>query len=596
MSLGRNPMNLLILLVVTLLVSGNLPLAAQGEVKNFIPITDEVLLNPDPADWLMPSRTFDWQRFSPLDQINRDNVDQLQLAWVRGLDPGIQENIPVVYKGVMYVAAPGDVIQALDATNGDLIWEYRHALPDDLEDFMSLGEISRNLAIYDDLIFHGAADGYIVALDARTGKVRWQTQAHDYKTGSRHSSGFIVMDGKVLSGRSCATTRCFIAAHDARAGKEVWRTYTAAAPGEPGGDSWGGLPLESRIHVSPWGNPGSYDPQRQVVYWGVGVPKPYPRILRHHGDVDAVPRSSPSELYTNCTLALDVKTGKIVWYYQHLPGDDWDADHVEERILVNSVVKPDPRAVKWISSKITPGEQRDILVTLGEPGGLFALDRETGEFLWATPFPSDSPEFHIGHIDVETGQTFLNWDRVTKQVGDTVISCYKNTKSYWPMAYNPKNNSLYIPFNEECVVQTSNPDTPTGTGPRGGMPRPGSDPQAFAGLAKVNISTGEVDRFHTQPVATNGATLVTAGNLVFWGDLGRRFRAFDTDTGEMVWETILGDAIQNSTITYAVNGRQYVAVLTGWGILTGRYLSYTPEVKVPGGHNAIYVFALPESE
>ena len=584
---------LLPILIVFLL--GHLPAVVVGQVKDFVPVTEEHLANPAAGDWLMPSRTFDWQRFSPLDQINRDNVSQLSLAWVRGLNPGIQENIPLVSNGVMYVAAPGDLIQALDATNGDLIWEYQRELPEDLPGFVTLAEISRNLAIYQDMIYHGAADGYIIALDARTGEVRWETQAHDYKQGSRHSSGFITMDGKVLSGRSCASTRCFIAAHDAMTGKEVWRTYTAAIPGEPGGDTWGGLPLERRIHVSPWGNPGSYDAKRGLVYWGVGVPKPYPRILRHDGDVDAVPRSSPSELYTNCTLALDIKTGKIVWYYQHLPGDDWDADHVEERILVRSTVKPDPDSVKWISSKLSSDEERDILVTLGEPGGLFALDRDTGEFLWATPFPHDSPQFHLGHVDVETGQTFLNWDGVTKNVGDTVISCYKNTKSYWPMAYSPLNNSLYIPYNEECVEQTSNPDTPTGTGPRSGLPRPGVASEEWAGLAKVNVSTGETDHFYTQRVAGNGATLVTAGNLLFWGDLSRRFRAFDTDSGKILWETILGDAIQNSTITYAVDGRQYVAVLTGWGILTGRYLGYTPEVKVPGMHNAIYVFALPES-
>ena len=166
----------------------------------------------------------------------------------------------------------------------------------------------------------------------------------------------------------------------------------------------------------------------------MAVPKPYPRIIRHDGDVDAVPRSSPSELYTNCTLALDVKTGKIVWYYQHLPGDDWDADHVEERILVNTTVNPDPKAVKWVNPKITPGEKREILVTLGEPGGLWALDRETGEFLWASPFPFDVPEFHISHVDVETGQTFLNWDRVTKAIGETRIACYKEPRviGRWP--------------------------------------------------------------------------------------------------------------------------------------------------------------------
>ncbi len=158
----------LLLPILTVCLLGSLPAVVVGQVKDFVPVTEEMLANPAAGDWLMPSRTFDWQRFSPLDHVNRDNVSQLSLAWVRGLKPGIQENIPLVYNGVMYVAAPGDLIQALDATNGDLIWEYQRQLPEDLSGFVALAEISRNLAIYDDMIYHGAADGYIIALDART--------------------------------------------------------------------------------------------------------------------------------------------------------------------------------------------------------------------------------------------------------------------------------------------------------------------------------------------------------------------------------------------------------------------------------------------
>ena len=572
------------------------PLTGQREVKGFVPITEEMLLDPDPADWLMQNRTVDLQRFSPLAQINQDNVGQLSLAWARGMEPGLQETIPVVYDGVMYVANPGDVIQALDATTGDLIWEYRRHLPQDVAQLVAFYEISRSLAIYDDMVFHAAADGYIIALDARTGELRWETQAHDYKSGRKHTSGVIIADNKILSGRACPESkRCFIAAHDAKTGKALWRRYTTAAPGEPGGDSWGGLPVELRVHASPWGIPGSYDHVRKLVYWGAANPAPYTRIARHGGNPDAVSRSSPAELYSNSTMALHVETGEVAWYYQHLPGDDWDEDHVHERIMINTRVDPDPDSVKWINPNVSAGENREIVLTVGEPGGIWALDRGTGEFLWATPFPFDVPEFHISDIDVETGKTHLNWDLVSKSIGETHILCFHNTKGYWPMAYNPENNSVYIPYNDYCLQQTSNADTPTGTGPRIVIPRPGADPDALAGLAKLNVSTGRVELLHTQRAPSMAGTLVTAGNLVFWGDLDRRVRAFDADTGEVLWETILGDSMQNGPITYSVNGRQYVAVLTGWALTELLFLGAVPEIRVPAGHNAIYVFSLSES-
>ncbi len=553
-----------------------------------------MLLEPDPADWLMLSRTYDYQRFSPLDQINRDNVRHLRLVWARGMEgPGRHENIPIVHQGVMYVANPPAVIQALDATNGDLVWEYRRRLPGDLNAIVdSLGK-TRSLGIYEDLIFYPAPDGYLVALDARTGQVRWETKVHDYRT-TRHGSAPVVVDGKVLTGRASSQERSFIAAHDARTGKELWRTYTAPAPGEPGGDTWGNVPVEKRT-TSPWGNPGSFDPVRNLVYWGIANPTPNSRLKRH-GNPDAVPRFAPANLYSNSTVALNPDTGKIVWYYQHLPGDDWDLDHVQERVLVKTIVNPDPKAVKWISASIPRGEVREIILTVGEAGGLWALDRESGRFLWATPFPYDVPEFHLSHIDVETGRTFINWDRVAKKDGERHIVCFHDTKGYWPMAYHPGKNALYIPYNDYCLDQTTNLKERSGTGPRLTTPRPGADPQALGGIAKVNVSTGQIQRFYNQKVPTQGAVVVTAGDVVFWGDLNRRFRAFDADTGKILWETIVGDNILNSTITYAVDGKQYVAVLTGEAGRTRQLLRYNPEVRILASHNAIYVFALPEAQ
>jgi alcohol dehydrogenase (cytochrome c) len=571
---------------VALLALSAYPRAQEASRRSadFRPVTEEMLSQPAPEDWLMYSRTYDAQRFSPLKEITRDNVGRLQQVFKRELGAGIQESIPIVYRGVLYVAAPGASVLALDATTGDVLWE--HKRPG--------GGSSRTkaLAIYEDLVFYQSPDGFIVALDARTGAVRWETAS----TGNL-ISGVIVADGKVLSGRACGTERdnCYISAHDARTGREVWRFYTVPAAGDPGDASWGGAPPGGRL-ASPWGLAGGYDPERRLILWGIANPMPNTRAARHGGNARAIPLSAPADLYSNSTVALNPATGALVWYYQHLPGDDWDLDYTNERVLVRTVVNPNPRFVKWINPDAATTEPRDIVLTVGEGGGIWALDRETGRFLWANPFPFDPPEFLISRIDVETGQTFINERVLVDAPGKRRTVCFWNTKSYWPMAYHPGLNSLFVPYTDNCLDMTA--ASPAAEGQpavperRVGVPRPGSRADEFAGLAKVNVETGEVQHIYKSRAPGQGAVLATAGDLVFWGDLNQKFRAFDAVTGQVLWETTLGGTIQNSTITYAVDGRQYVAVLTGEGLLTGGLLEQAG-LQPPRRYNALYVFALP---
>ncbi len=558
----------------------------------------------------MYSRTYDAQRYSPLNQINKQNVGRITQAWTKPLAAGSIEIIPIVHGGVMYVAVPVQVdgmtrtaVQALDATNGNLIWEYMRPTGG--------ASRSKTLGIFEDLIIFAAPDNFIVALDAGTGKMRWETMS----TGGL-TSGTIVFGDKVLSGRTCngARANCYIAAHDARTGKEVWRFYTAAGSDDPTGDaSWGGAPEATRT-ASTWGLGGSFDPVRKMIYWGVANPTPNTRAARHGGNIEAIPKTAPADLYSNSTLALNVDTGKLSWYYQHLPGDDWDQDYTNERILLRTKVSPDAKFLKWINPDIPRGQERDVVVNVGEGGGIFALDRATGQFLWANPFPYDDPNFLISSIDGRTGKTTINWDVVLKQPGERHVICAYNTKSYWPMSYHPGKNSLYIPYVDDCLDMTRAVPAPAGAeaaaaagggrGVRGadgsqperrtGVRRPGSDPEKYGGIAKVNVATGEIQRFYEGSVPGNGATLATAGDLVFWGDLNQKFRAFDADNGKILWETTLGGPIQNSTITYRVNGKQYVAVVTGLGALTANIF---PRAGVnginPQRNNAIHVFALP---
>jgi alcohol dehydrogenase (cytochrome c) len=581
---------LLAALLSTVLATG-----AFAQTKDFKPVTADMLQNPDPADWLMISRTYDEQRFSPLDQINKSNVANLRMAFARGLPPGSQESTPIEYNGVLYMIEPGANLLAVDATNGDTIWEYKRDYPKDLASKIRNVNLSRakSLAIYDDMIYYAAPDGYIVAVDAKTGKLRWESQAFDLATKTEHSGGVIVADGKVISNRTCKTRAgCFILATDAETGKEAWKFYITAGAGEPGGDTWGDMDTENRV-ASSWGLPGSYDPRTKTIYWSTSNPIPYTRLKRH-GSADAVPYEAPSELYSNSTLALDADSGKLDWYYQHLPGDNWDSDHIHERTLVHEKVSPDPKFVKWINPAIPKGEEHDIVLEVAEAGYIFALDRPTGKFLWANPFPYDVPNGSMKDIDVKTGRTFINDALVFKKDGDRSITCFQNTRSWWATSFDPKTNSLYVPFQDACLDMTADNSKPLGFGPRKGVRREGVPEDQFEGIMKIDLSTGEMTRIHSQAAPGNGSALTTAGDLLFWGDLDRRFHAFDADSGKELWQVPLGGMIIASTITYSVGGKQYVAVFTGEGQSGSRsVLDMAPSVKPVHGQNAVYVFALP---
>ena len=579
------------LLVIALALIGIVPLVF-AQTKEFRPVTTEMLVNPDPGDWLMLSRTYDEQRFSPLDQIDKKNVDQLRMVWSRGFPAGTQSTIPIVYDGVLYVVAPIDSVVALDATSGDLVWRYQRKFVPGVRSALAASTSSKSLAIYHDMIFYTSADGYLVALNARDGGVRWEVESYDAASGSKNTSAPIVVEGMVITARACADyANCFIAAHDAMTGGEVWKFFTSAAEGDPGGDSWGNVATEKRVS-STWGLPGSYDPVKRLIYWGIANPQPYTRLSRH-GSPDGTSRTAPADLYSNSTVALHAETGALAWYYQHLPGDDWDADHTHERILVRTSVDPDPEEVKWINPGIRQGDERDVVVHIGEGGGMWLLDQASGEFLWAMPFPIDVPDFNVSNIDVETGRTEINWENVFKEDKQSVITCFHNTRGYWPMAYHPATNSVYVAFHDYCLGMTADLSSSTGWVDRAGRLRPGVDPDKAYALGKIDLTTGKLIRLYEGGVPGNGAVLATAGGLIFWGDMNRRFRAFDAEDGEILWESVLGGIIQMSTITYAVDERQYIAVMTGDGNSATRNPVALANLDVPRGHNAIYIFALP---
>ena len=357
--------------------------------------------------------------------------------------------------------------------------------------------------------------------------------------------------------------------------------------------TWGNLPTAQRVHVSPWGVPGSYDPVLNRVFWGIGVPLPYPRIVRR-GTWDVGDRT-PCELYSNSTMAMNADTGELDWYYQHLPCADWDQDFVQERTLIDTVVNPDPEAVRWINPKLAgTAEERKVVVVLGEPGGLFVNDRETGEFLWASPLPHTSTErFVIRDIDVDTGTVFINMDLVAKELGERHVVCGHNVKSWWSWSYSPLTNLLYIPINRSCLDQTANERTISGASPRFSIPEPGLETDGhLTEVRAIDMTTGrEAWRFSpARPELRLDAR--DSRQRCFLrrpqppvASVRRRDRR-----GSMVND--LGSQITGYPVTYAVGGRQYLTVPVGG--VGDRLATYAPELEAPTGSNMLVTFALPE--
>ena len=548
--------------------------------SEFKPVTDAMLQNPAAEDWLMWRRTLNGWGYSPLDQVTTENVGDLQLVWSRALTEGRQQGTPLAYDGVLYMPNPRDVIQAIDAVSGDLLWEYRREVPDDVGD-AGLRTNNRNIAIYDNLIIDTSIDGYVFALDAGTGDLVWETEILDYETyRSMQSSGPIIANGKVISGRSCRKPEsCVITAHDARTGEELWRRRTIPAPGEPGDETWGDVPFEDRQHVGTWMVP-SYDPELNLIYVGTSVTSPAPKFMLGGNDL--------AHLYHNSTLALNADTGEIDWYYQHL-NDHWDLDHPFERLLVDTAVTPNPAEVSWINPRITPGEQRQVITGIpGKTGVVYTLDRATGEFLWATPTVTQNV---ISDIDGATGVVTENSEVVFSGLGQEVLSCpsWIGGKDWEAGAYSPLTNTMYYPLRNTCARVLSTME--------GGLAiyrlaarfqlAPGTD--QVGTVQAISAETGEIVWGYEQRAAT--LSLATSGGgLVFGGDASGRFRAFDQTSGEVLWEINLGSPVTGFPISFAVDGRQYVVASTG---TSSNFGSLHPELNPSSGNN-LFVFALPD--
>jgi PQQ-dependent dehydrogenase (methanol/ethanol family) len=573
------------------LLGGVVALAADDD--EFVPVTNEMLNDPDPADWLMWRRTPDSWGYSPLEQIDRNNVSQLQLAWSRDLESApSEEGIPLVYRGILYYPQPMDVTTAMDAATGETLWEFRRDLPEDVGRYVPFPQTNRNLAIYGRLIIDNGSDDFIYAVDAETGELAWETRIFDYKTNpAKQGSGPLVADGKLISGRNCmpqaGPDTCVITAHDAVTGRELWRRRTIPRPDEPGGDSWGDVPDHERWHVGAWLVP-SYDPELDLVYVGTSVTAPAPKFMLAGNDKEY--------LYHNSTLALNPDTGEIEWYYQHLV-DHWDLDHPYERMLIDTAVAPDADEVPWINPRLRAGERRRVVTGIpGKTGLVYTLDRETGEFLWARPTIMQNV---VAAIDGATGRVEVNPETLFTGADQQIFVCpTTNGGKNWPAgAYSPRTRTMYFAMANTCMRTTSVAEKAT--------PEmvyainnetfitPGTED--LGTLRAISVENGRSAWRYDQRAAMT-ALLATAGDLVFGGDLAGKFRAFDAESGDVLWEWDLGAPVTGHPVAFAVEGRQYVSISTGRSNMTGALARLTPDAAPPSVDSKLFVFALPDRE
>lgn len=560
--------------------------ATAQTVPDFEPVTDAEIQNPDPADWLSWRRTLDSWGYSPLDQIDTQNVQNLRMVWAMALNPGHQEGTPLVHDGIMYFPGPADTIHAIDAGSGQLIWRYARDLPEDIGDYLPVYATTRNVALFGNLIIGNSADNYLYALDARTGELAWETQILDYREGAKQSSGPIIANGLAITGRSCepegGAAACVIVAHDATTGEEAWRTPIVAQGDDPNDATWGDVPLEDRQQVGAWMIP-SFDPELGLVYMGTSVSAPTPKIRLAGND--------ETYLYHNSTLALDVETGEIRWHYQHLV-DQWDMDHPFPRFLIDEEVAPDPSEVEWMAPDIERGRTYRVVTGVpGKTGVIYTLDRETGRFLWARPTVSQNL---VSEIDGTTGHVTVNPETIPTEYGTNIEICPAPTggANYYAPAYSPLTQTMYFPLTNTCAEMSALDPAEGDTGVYGIATRAYANPEAegmIGAIHAMNAVTGRSEWTFQQRAGTQ-SLLTTGGGLLFGGDAEGFVFAMDQRDGRMLWSMNVGSSVTGYPATFAVDGQQYVAFSTGFWLSD----NFTPEIQ-HGRQNTLFVFALPEA-
>jgi alcohol dehydrogenase (cytochrome c) len=554
------------------------PQQAQVE-RRYSPVTDQRLRNVEPHNWLMYRRTYDGQGYSPLDQINASNVQDLVPVWTfsTGVNEGHQAP-PIVNDGIMFITTPQAQVIALDAKTGDVIWRYKRDLPEDL---FQLHPTNRGVALYGDKVYVATVDCFLVALDAKTGKELWAKQVEDYQKGHYMTLAPLAARGKIMVGGSGGEygVRGYVAAYDAETGNQAWRTFTVPGPGEPGHETWteGGW----QTGGGPVWLTGHYDPELNLAYWGTGNAAPWLGNARP-GD----------NLYTTSVLALNPDDGKIRGHHQYHWNDSWDWDEVSAPLLID--VQRDGRTIK-------------SLVHPGRNGYLWTLERSQEGIRFVSGVPYVNQDV-FASLDPKTGRPTYNEARKPR-LDAKVEFCPSlwGGKDWPPAAYSPRSRLLFIPANENLCGALSGHRMDyvpgqlfLGAGLEDIVMTVREGATHIGELQAWDLSTNKKVWSHTFPNSQLwGPVLATGGDLVFMGGTNDRFfRAFDARSGRVLWESRTNSGVTGVPSSFEVDGTQYIAVQSGWGVDAQRMQDKLAEIDpakyrpdIPQG-GVVWVYAL----
>jgi alcohol dehydrogenase (cytochrome c) len=504
-------------------------------VSAFAQTSYQDIRRADPSTWLTYSGNYQGQRYSPLSQINRQNVAQLRPVWVYQTNPGVVETTPIVVNGVMYITEPPSTVTALDPRTGRPLWRYSPAIPSDV---IAIGSppVNRGVAILDNTVFSGTLHGHLVALDAKSGLVRWDVIVDDNKFGYYVTTAPLAIDGKIIIGVSGAEAgiRGFIDAYDPKTGKRLWRRWAIPAPGEPGSETW---PKNNSWRTgggSTWLT-GSYDPDLNLLYWGIGNPAP---------DFNADDRAGDN-LFTCALLALNPADGTIKWHFQFTPRDvhDWDANQIP--VLFDASIN---------------GRDRKVVAMANRNGFYYVLDRQTGEFLVGTPFVKQT---WADGLDAK-GRPRVRPGSEPSIEGSLVYPDARGAANWWSPSYSPQTKLFYQAAREAgSVFFKGEYEYKPGTVFAGGGQRELEADEAYGVIRALEATTGKLKWEFKLLTTPRGGVMATAGGLLFGGAEEGNFFALDAENGQPLWEFQLGGGIRTNPIAFAIDGTEYVAISGG---------------------------------
>jgi alcohol dehydrogenase (cytochrome c) len=543
----------------------------EGLAGRLSPVAPDGGRTAKPADWTRWRGDAATSGFSRLTQINTGNVAGLKLAWSLALGSGTNAVAPLVRDGVMFLNASGTV-EALDAASGAVIWSYARPAASTRQPISQ----PRGIALSASTVIVPTLDNHLLALDARTGKLVWDTVLAPADSGFQLTSAPLVVRDKIVQGvAGCFGVEvpggCYIVGLDAASGRVLWRFDTIAKSGRPGGDSWRGLPDDQRFGASVW-TAGSYDPELNLVYFGTAQTYRVSTLLK----AGPQPDSSSAALFTDSTLALDPDTGALAWHYQHQARDVWDLDWAFEQTIAETSVA---------------GHRRKVILTVGKMGIVEALDARTGAYLWSYDLGLQNV---VAKIDPRTGAKTVSPAAVLEPRKPKLVCPSLFGARSWPTtAYDPVSETLYVPLSEACMMLTYDPAAP-GSDMRVGdvTPRPGADGR-FGQIAAVDVRHATLRWRERRRAPSASALLATAGGLLFEGSLDGWFFARDSRSGKVLWKAKLADTPNSFPITFMAGGRQFVAVATGGGsVFDLAFRHLTPEIPKSQAAMTLWVFSV----